>query len=954
MFQGSRLLVLARCLRFVAVSAPLWATSSSSALALEEAYATSAPIYLNRAHQDAAEVWRLSPGPDKETRRQAAIEELRRQERDALKKFGPTSVEVAVVRVDLGRLLGQDPEGRRQAGLLIQAALPVLRTSKADQRHTDKLIEALFVLAEITFPLETQKYDADAYREAMLFLWEAVQLSKGPGGSNRRTGALFRLGLKFAETSRFSTEAMETGNIERLARDYLKYAVAIGSEEDQLDATVALAAVLTETDDPNEEALRLAQSAHALLAVKVRSALTGDPDADLERHLHIVAGVFQRHGQLDEYVNTSKLSFSLYGSHGYPTTFEAFAWIYDYALILKDLGRLQDYHDALDHFGRKLRSIEAKGSEDQTVSDYLLALLIGAGGRLGEGQFQEARALLTEALAEMDRSPAVTPALRVKTLLDLADLEQRHGVGAAAKPLATKAFEMLGGDRAEPSQEALRALGLLRNTAISERDIPAIEGTTRKLWSLGSKLRSQTPDESGQIVPFVDELTASLVSTDVCDACSEPFLRDATQNVWETLALASNAELMQSRGDLPRTTAWRVMSSKRDLPPELFEAALAYAQTLHDLEITSVNGKTLFEVVGLDKVEPTTRLRAYLFCQVFTTACIGSGEYVLKHFGVLLTTGDPAVKRGELDAILQRKLVEGFDYGETADIAALVRDLFEGVRFGDAVGDQAISDYFLAEILDKLDDHEPDAKQRREYEVELADFTLPALARLANDAYRTGNPQLARQLIDRANAIVVTKTEREWRVGSVAAAASLRNLRSSLESLAGTEINLAGKGEKSDGVARAFVAIQRAQLSETGLTLLESLRRQAELQPGVSELIRQRNETELELRWLDDRRAALHSKTEPAVYIERGRQLKEELAKTSQKIEEKITGAELLFGARPLPVDDARALLKPDEAILLTFVQDDQASVVFVSQRTSEIWTTPAGGSDVEDLVRKI
>ena len=168
------------------------------------------------------------------------------------------------------------------------------------------------------------------------------------------------------------------------------------------------------------------------------------------------------------------------------------------------------------------------------------------------------------------------------------------------------------------------------------------------------------------------------------------------------------------------------------------------------------------------------------------------------------------------------------------------------------------------------------------------------------------------------------------------------------------KLNLPGRVSRPDGVARAFVAIQRAQLSETGLTLLESLRRQAELQPGVSELIRQRNETELELRWLDDRRAALHSKTEPAVYIERGRQLKEKLAKTSQEIEEKIKGAELLFGARPLPLDDARALLKPDEAILLTFVQDDQASVAFVSQRTAELWTTPAGRSDVEDLVRKI
>lgn len=941
-------------LAWIAMVFPL-STMSARAELPAEVYVTPRTFFVNDVHRRAMATLRLPQGDQKRQAIAAAIAQMQQLESQAARRFGASSAQVAFIRVDLAHLYSH---GRKyidaKAVPLLREALPSLRRHASQKLVAGKLLEALASLALAAFPSSTLEYNAKAHSEVRRLTEEALSLVRRQVGYNALTGVIFRTPLGFNRTFGFRTEHVRRNGMIALARDYLAYAERHGAPVDQIDATSKLAALLVEVLPPPAEPKRLAEALRGQLAPFLRQL---KPNARINtgmiffalRHLQTAALVFHRYGDLEGYATTSELSFRIFDKVGSTaTTFEAFGWVYDYALVLKELGRESAYRDVLKRTGRKLIEGGNHLASKSGMTALLVALEVGATGRRGNSEFKEAHALYRELLDEMEKSRSVPPRRRAEVMLELAELERGHGVASAAKTLVDEAYRLLGGDAAPTDQVSRKATVLRRAIAFANGDIKIFEAATRRIWKIDDQRRRRKKGLA-QKAPTLDAFAVDMVVGD-CTGCSNELIADARRHLLEVLAVARDDELMR-RGfaHVPRKVAWTILSSKRLEDRELSDAAERYVETLIVNEVTGPwnNNRTSLETTGLIRADRKKVRLSYLFANVFSET--GDQRYQMPHYARLILSRVQAEKTAALNKLLEMKMREGFDYYETRDVAALIASLADGVRFGDALEDPIVSEFFLQEMLKALQGHTTNEESRRELEFELSRYVLPALSRLALADVTNGRSGEARKRLDRAQRIIDVLLEREWRVGNVAAAATLRELAGPINRLARAEVAYhVGSQDLQSSMGSLFRSIQQARFSETGLTILASVGRQIEENPYVARLVRQKDELDRQARWLEDRLEWFPKQYRPRVLADRAARIERERTSLAKELAARIPGSDTLLAATPLALSKAQKLLGPKEGLLVSIVLGEETTFALVTRDRSRAWTSSISAADLD------
>jgi CHAT domain-containing protein len=212
--------------------------------------------------------------------------------------------------------------------------------------------------------------------------------------------------------------------------------------------------------------------------------------------------------------------------------------------------------------------------------------------------------------------------------------------------------------------------------------------------------------------------------------------------------------------------------------------------------------------------------------------------------------------------------------------------------------------------------NEPDAVGRRQ----LAKTLAPVYARLGRYAFEDKDWRATADRLDETSTLTTERLQQEWRAGNEQVALLYRAFQPALRLAAQLRFFLATneKARKSvpDALERTFADLQSAMLGDTALAMQASIRNSIVRDSDLREAVERRDSARSRLAQMEATEAMVPSKL-PWVIEARRAAAEREIAEASAVISERLAVSEDFAALAPATIDQATAVLAPDEALAI-------------------------------------
>lgn len=221
--------------------------------------------------------------------------------------------------------------------------------------------------------------------------------------------------------------------------------------------------------------------------------------------------------------------------------------------------------------------------------------------------------------------------------------------------------------------------------------------------------------------------------------------------------------------------------------------------------------------------------------------------------------------------------------------------------------------------------------------------------RLADIALTRGDTSGALSHASRAFALAEARLQREWTEENVDAIGSLRPAAEPLRRLASVLSRMvAEQGQGNSEIHEmAFKAMQYAQLTDTSLAVIGTLRRKRDAHPDMVDLIKRAAEAK-DAYWGSEARRAKLPILEAAAHDAESDRLYEVFATSERAVTQRRASEDSFLSIEPSSLVEVRSSLRETEALLLSLSGPELTQFALVTRTSSRFWSAPIGRSKLE------
>lgn len=250
--------------------------------------------------------------------------------------------------------------------------------------------------------------------------------------------------------------------------------------------------------------------------------------------------------------------------------------------------------------------------------------------------------------------------------------------------------------------------------------------------------------------------------------------------------------------------------------------------------------------------------------------------------------------------------------------------------------------------------NEPDPVGRRQ----LAKTLAPVYARLGRYAFEDKDWKAAAAMLDEADALMIERLQREWRVGNEQVGLLYRAFQPSLRLAAQLRFFLAtnDKARKSlpDALERTFADLQFAMLGDTALAMQASIRNSIVRDADLRQAVERRDGARSRLAQMEATEAMVPSKL-PWIVGARRTAAEANIAAAEAVIAERLTVSEDFAALAPATIDQTTAVLAPDEALAVLHAGSNNVfGFVLRPGRKPFLFVSKIGQAELADRVARL